>query len=95
VNDPLLVSDREKIEDIRDRAKRGVERERSFALEALAQRAPDEEELHDEERSAVLHDVVVEHRDRAGMGDCVRHVPFSEEALDDLLLEQELGPHAL
>ena len=49
------------------------------------------EELHDEERGAVLGDVVVDDGDRAGVHHRVRDVPLAEEARAHRLSRREVG----
>lgn len=93
MNDPLVVRGREQIEDLSDRLERVAERHWS-TREALPKCAS-LEELHDEERGAILHDVVVEDGDRTRMFDLVRDVALAEEPLHERALEHELRAHAL
>ena len=91
VHEPFGVGRGEDVEDLIGDRDRGAERRPvSLPLPESIEARP-LQELHDEERRAVLGHVVVEDRDGARVIEAVREVPFAHEALLQIALRGELG----
>lgn len=88
MNDPPVVSDHEHVEHVA-RDSNPLDHRQRPASEARANAFPGEK-LHDEERSAVLGDIVVDNRDGTRVVDLVRDVSFAQKALHERTLDGEL-----
>jgi hypothetical protein len=84
VDDPLRVRGRQDVEEPMSHEQRLLKGEPSArALPQLFYGLP-LEQLHHEERHAVLRDVVVEHGDRARVTDRVRSVTLAQKSRADV-----------
>jgi hypothetical protein len=90
MNDPFGVRSREHFEKLVRNREHGFARKPTLVPVQNLVEGQTVEQLHDEKRSAVLRQVVVEYGDRAGVADGVRGVSFTQEAPANVVLAREL-----